>query len=307
MTAVGVLALTAVTAVLAVVTVGYGYGTAERRGVLIDAVGPSAVVRRDGLRLVDARFGRTRPGARLAALLAGAGYPSWSPAAVVLVVTVLTVVASLAVAPLVGRVGGVVVGVAVVASVARWLDRRRQQRIERVIAQLPEVARLLANATQAGLGLPRALALTAHEIEEPAASELTQVCAELAVGHGIEGALARLRERLPSREIAVLTQTLVVQHRAGGALVTALTTISATLDERRQLRREIRTATVGATFSGYVVIVIAVIAVLMVNVLSPGALDAMLGTGFGQVALGASGALFAVGYVLVRRLSKVTL
>lgn len=307
MTEEAVLALTALAALLTVVTVAYRHATAERHGSLVDAAGTSAVARRDRLRWVDARFGRTRPGRRLAALLAGAGYPTRSPSAVVLAVAVATVLVSAASMPLLGRVGGMVVGLAVVASAARWLDHRRQQRVERVIAQLPEVARLLANATQAGLGLPRAIGLAAQEVQEPASSELAQVCAELGVGHGVEGALARLRERLPSREIAVLTQTLVVQNRAGGALVTALTTISGTLDERRQLRREIRTATVGATFSGYAVIVLALVAVVMVNVLSPGALDAMIGTAPGQLVLAVSGALFAVGYVLVRRLAKVAL
>ncbi|PFG34687.1 type II secretion system F family protein [Sanguibacter antarcticus] len=302
-----VLVITAITGVLAVVTVGYRHATAERNGALVDAVGPSAVVSRDRLRWLDARFGRTTPGRRLAALLAGAGYPTWSPSGVVLAVGAVTVVGSVGAVPLLGRVGGVVVGLALVASAARWLDRRREQRIERIIAQLPEIARLLANATQAGLGLPRALGLAAQEIQEPASSELAQVCAELGVGHGVDGALAHLRERLPSREIAVLSQTLVVQNRAGGALVKALTTISGTLDERRQLRREIKTATVGATFSGYAVIVLALAAVVMVNVLSPGALDAMIGTPLGQLALGVSGALFAVGYVMVRRLSKVAL
>ncbi len=307
MTAASVLALSALACVLLVVTVGYRQSTAERRGALVDAVGPSAVVRRDRWRGLDTRFARTRAGTRLGALLAGAGYPGWSPSAVVLAVAVATVLAALASSPLLGRVGGVVVGLAVVASVARWLDHRRQQRVERVIAQLPEVARVLANATHAGLGLPRALRIAAQEVDEPAASELAQVCAELGVGHGVGAALERLRERLPSREIGVLTQTLVIQNRAGGALVTALSTISATLDERRQLRREIRTATVGATFSGYVVIVIAVVAVVLVNGLSPGALDAMVGTGAGRLALAVAGTLFALGYVLVRRLSKVAL
>jgi len=296
----------AATVLLVLVTVAHAQVTADRRHALMAAV-RAGEPRRELFRSLDSALLRTSWGARLAAVLAGAGFPGRSPTLVVLSVGAATVAVAALSVPLVGRVGAVVVGLGVVASAARWLDGRRRARTERFIAQLPEVSRVLANAAQAGLGLPRALELAADEVDEPAASELAQVCAELVVGRSVGSALERLRERLPSRELAVLIQTLVIQNRAGGALVTALTTISATLDDRRQLRREIRTATVGAAFSGYAVIVIAVGAVVLVNLLSPGALDLMLGTALGQAALVVSGALFGVGYVLVRRLSRVAL
>ena len=46
--------------------------------------------------------------------------------------------------------------------------------------------------------------------------------------------LDRLRRRLPSREIAVLMTTLIVQQRSGGDAVSALHELSETLDSRRE-------------------------------------------------------------------------
>ena len=100
-------------------------------------------------------------------------------------------------------------------------------------------------------------------------------------------------------------QTLVIQGKAGGALVTALQNIAATLDERRQLRREIKTAVVGATFSGYAVVLIGGFAVIFMNVLSPGALDTMFGTLIGQLVLGTAAALFLIGFFVINRITKV--
>lgn len=49
-----------------------------------------------------------------------------------------------------------------------FLNWQRQKRIEAFIGQLPDVARLLANATAAGLALRTALAMAAEELEAPA-------------------------------------------------------------------------------------------------------------------------------------------
>ncbi|GAB2451692.1 type II secretion system F family protein [Xylanimonas ulmi] len=254
---------------------------------------------------LDEALARTDAGRRLVALLAGAGLTRWSPAVVVLGTVGAASAAAAASVPLLGRAGAVVAMAAVVASVKGWLDRRRRARVERFIAQLPEVARLLANSADAGLAVRRGVEIAAREMAEPAASELGQVAAELSLGRTLRAALAGLSERLPSRELAVLVQTLTIQARAGGALVTALAGIAATLEDRRQLRREIRTAMVGASFSGYLVILMGLGAVILINVLNPGVLDVMLTNLVGQGVVGVSAALFLLGYLMMRRLGRV--
>jgi tight adherence protein B len=255
---------------------------------------------------LDEALLRTRFGVRLAALIAGAGV-KWSPGVLVLGTTGVALVVAAVSVPLLGKAGAVIAVVAVVASVKRLLDNRRKERVERFVTQLPELARLLANSADAGLAIRRGLEMASREMEEPASSELGQVAAELAVGRTLRSALGGLSERLPSRELAVLVQTLVIQARSGGALVAALSGIAATLEERRQLRREIKTATVGASFSGYMVIVMGLGAVVLMNLMNPGVLDTMLSNLAGQVVVVVAVGLFAVGYLLMRRLGRVDL
>lgn len=50
-----------------------------------------------------------------------------------------------------------------------FLNYQRTKRTERFINQLPELSRILANATQAGLALRTALSMAADELEDPAA------------------------------------------------------------------------------------------------------------------------------------------
>ncbi|MBD7918392.1 type II secretion system F family protein [Cellulomonas sp. Sa3CUA2] len=298
-------ALLFVTLVLLVVTVSVLQEDAAHRRRLLSAVEASDSTRSGPFDRIDAALRTTGPGMRFSSLLAGSGLGSRSPSLVLLLVGASAVSAALLVLPLAGRVAAVLAGGLVVLAFRRWLEQRRQARVEKFIGQLPEMARLLANGAQAGLGIRRSIELAAREMDEPASSELQQVASEMAIGQTLQGALGHLAERLPSRELVVLVQTLVIQGKAGGALVSALQNIATTLDERRQLRREITTATAGATFSGYAVAGIGAFAVVVMNMLQPGALDTMLGTLPGQITVVLAAIMFAVGFVMIRQITKV--
>ncbi|KUJ65593.1 hypothetical protein ACZ90_46250, partial [Streptomyces albus subsp. albus] len=102
-----------------------------------------------------------------------------------------------------------------------FLNWQRIKRTERFINQLPELSRILANATQAGLALRTSLSMAAEELEDPAGEELARVARRLAVGEPLEDALSELTDRLPSRELVVLVTTLVLSNRAGGTVVSS--------------------------------------------------------------------------------------
>ncbi|AXE22735.1 hypothetical protein C0216_04110 [Streptomyces globosus] len=200
---------------------------------------------------------------------------------------------------------GPVAGLVGLWAAGAFLDWQRARRTERFINQLPELARILANATQAGLALRTAIAMAAEELEAPAGEELARVADRLAVGHSIEESLGEIAERLPSRELVVLVSTLVLSARAGGALVGSLRNLTVTLEQRKETRREIRTQLSQVTVTAYLVPAIGLGSLLLVNLMMPGALDRMTGAFLGQSAVLVALGLFTLGFVLIRRLSKI--
>jgi tight adherence protein B len=255
-------------------------------------------------RRLNARVRRTQWGHRLDRQLAGATL-ALGPGDFAVLVAAAALLLAVISRPLLGNIGAVVLAAAVVVVAGRWLDRRRRRRVEAFVAQLPDLARVLSNAASAGLALRTAIDLAAREMPEPASVEFAEVSRQLALGQSLDDALEDLRERLPSRELAVLIQTLVIQSRAGGALVSALVNIAATLDSRKELRREIRTAVSGALFGGYTVVGIGVGSVLVMNLITPGALDRLSQTLPGQLVIAVSGALFVLGFVLIRKITDI--
>ncbi|MFF4317433.1 type II secretion system F family protein [Streptomyces sp. NPDC001568] len=285
----------------------YASGHAQRAALIerLSASGaPEPTGRRRRFPAVDRRLRGTRFGRRLELKLATTGMdltPGEFFVYMLMAVAGVWLVAASLLAPFFGPLAGLI-GIWAANAFLNW---QRARRTERFINQLPELARILANATQAGLALRTAIGIAAEELEAPAGEELSRVADRLAVGHSIEEALGEIVDRLPSRELVVLVSTLVLSARAGGAIVDSLRNLTVTLEQRKETRREIRTQLSQVTVTAYLVPAIGVGSLLLVNTMMPGALDRMTGAFVGQVAVLVSLGLFALGFVLIRRLSKI--
>ncbi|WP_067476968.1 type II secretion system F family protein [Actinomadura hibisca] len=200
---------------------------------------------------------------------------------------------------------GIVAAAGVVTLFLTFLRRREERRRDDFIAQLPELARVLSNATSAGLAMRTAIEIAADELADPAGEELKRTADALRLGQPLDDALRDLSERLPSRELGVLVSTLVVSARAGGSLVTALRTIAATLEERKEIRREVKTIMGESVVTNYGVIVLSLAGVALVNVIQPGALRTMSERLPGQIVLGVALTLFVGSMLIVRRITKI--
>ncbi|MEU2424482.1 type II secretion system F family protein [Streptomyces sp. NPDC007851] len=286
---------------------GYASGRAQRAALVdrLSHTGESPLSgRRRRFRDLDRRLRRTSAGRRLELRLAATGLdvtPGEFFVYMLAAVAALWLIGQAALAPFFGPIAGLL---GVFAAV-QFLNWQRQKRIERFIGQLPELARILANATHAGLALRTAIGMAAEELEAPAGEELGKVADQLAVGHSLDDALGELADRLPSRELVVLVTTLVLSNRAGGQVVSALRNLTETLEERKETRREIRTQLSQVTMTSYAVPVLGIGALFLMNGVKSGTLDRMTGSPFGQGAVLVAFGLYAVGFVLIRRLSRI--
>ncbi|MFJ5970458.1 type II secretion system F family protein [Streptomyces sp. NPDC093060] len=301
----GVALLTCVLAVVGVHT--YAAGRAQRAELVqrLSSSGQAPVTgRRRRFRNLDRRLRRTALGRKLELRLAATGLdvtPGEFFAYMLAAVAALWLIGQAALAPFFGPLAGLLG----IWAAVQFLNWQRQKRIERFINQLPELARILANATQAGLALRTAIGMAAEELEAPAGEELAKVASQLAIGHSLDDALGELAERLPSRELVVLVTTLVLSNRAGGQVVSALRNLTETLEERKETRREIRTQLSQVTMTSYAVPVLGVGALFLMNGVKDGALERMTGSPVGQVCVVIAFAMYAVGFVLIRRMSRI--
>lgn len=303
----GATLLTLVLAVAGVLT--FAAGQASRRA-LIDRLtaGPEAPppTTAGGRRFasVDRRLRKTGLGRRLQPKLSATGLdvtPGEFAVYLLVAVAGAWLLASAVLAPFFGPVAALLA----LLGANAFLNHQRRRRTEQFINQLPELSRILANATSAGLALRTALGMAAEELEAPAGDELTLVTRQLAVGGSIEDALDELAERLPSRELVVLVTTLVLANRAGGTIVGSLRNLTATLEERKETRREVRTMLAEVNATAFTVPLLGLGAMLMMNSMMPGALEKVTGSPAGQIAMIVAVGLFAAGFFVIRRLGRI--
>ena len=284
----------------------FATSSADNRRILAAGFQGTVTAEPSGSRLARAsrRFNQTRMGRAIERdlVLAGISYP---PVLVFLGVAALTLVIPYVLAQLLAPVFAVVGLLGGYVILRTWLRRARERRRERFVTQIPELARVLSNATNAGLSITTAWVVAEAEMAEPAKTEIQRLNSAVRFGSSLESAMLQLNDRLPAREVRVLMSTLVVSSRSGGSLVKALRDISLTLDDRKEVRREVRTTLAQARATSTLVALMAVGMLFMLNAIQPGTVERMTKNIVGQIALVVSFALIAVGQLIVRRMTRI--
>jgi len=293
--------VTLMTGCLAVITLS---SNTSRTSVIEYGLGATSGSKRQPLRELAFKYNNLFFNLPLRRRLSRAGL-RWSALSTELVLGSTMLLVYLACRQFIGNIAGMIMALSTPLFFFRWLQRKILQRTERFVDQLPEVSRTLSNGTSAGLSIERALALASQESSDPARTELQQVVAQLSLGRSLEYAMNSMSDRMPSRELNILVRTIVIQSRSGGALVSALQDIARALEDRKQLRREVRTAILSASVSGYIVPLIGIAAVLLINAMKPGVLDEMARTTLGQIILLSSLLCIFSGIILMRIFSRV--
>ncbi|QHS24154.1 hypothetical protein GWK91_15150 [Virgibacillus sp. MSP4-1] len=181
---------------------------------------------------------------------------------------------------------------------------RKNKVKERMAEQLPEICRILANATRSGMTLNQGIQMVAQEINDPARAEFKQLAHELSLGIEFNSAIQSLEKRMNNREFKLFVATVLIQKKAGGNLSAILEEMGQTLEDRKILKQEIKTMTAEQRYISYLVPVIPVFLVLMMNNIIDGFIDPLL-SGIGiLLALLFIGGTVAT-FLLVRKVTNI--
>ncbi len=241
---------------------------------------------------------------RVGALLDEAGLgisPYLFSAAVVgcAVVTGLLVwwVVALPAAAFAGVLGG---GVAPVA----WVRSRREQRRRERERAWPAVLSQLADALEAGLAWPAAVALVARSGPEALRGEWSAFATRLR-GADLDAALEGLRgaEERTADSVAVLLRAALVDLPAGG-LAPMLRELATVLSERLESREKARSRASTLHTEAAVLALSPIAILLLIGAVSPGYLAAYQSVG-GTIVLVVGGGLIWGCYLMMRRLGRI--
>lgn len=186
----------------------------------------------------------------------------------------------------------------------QWLKSRRIKLNAQVNEQLPEVCRLMASCLRAGLSVPQSIEMVAKEMGAPTGPLFRTMTGELDMGTTLETVMERLNERVTSRDLNLITQTILIQRRVGGNLSEALDHLARTLEERERVNMEIRNQTAESRFIAVTLTAMPVVILVMFNLVFKGFIRPLFSLP-GMILAGVIVGLFAVGLLLIRKVTNV--
>ena len=78
-----------------------------------------------------------------------------------------------------------------------------------------------------------------------------------------------------------------------------------TLEARKDTLREIKTIMAGAVTTAYIVAALGIVSVFLIDLIKPGALSALTGSPIGIAVVIVSGTMYAVGFAMVRAVTRI--
>jgi tight adherence protein B len=189
---------------------------------------------------------------------------------------------------------------------AAWAISSRRRRYRAAVERsLPEVATAVADSLAAGRSLRASLPAAAAYLDGPPAAELARLGAELDLGAGTNEALAAWRGRMRSERVDAFAAALLSQRLAGGDLAGLLRRFAAGAAERDRVAEDAKSATAQARFTGLLVVAMPTGGALFAELVQPGFLAKLLGSPASAVLLALAAGLQGIGFVAIRRLSRV--
>jgi tight adherence protein B len=190
--------------------------------------------------------------------------------------------------------------------IAAWAISSRRRRYRAAVERsLPEVATAIADSLSAGRSLRASLPAAASYLDGPPAAELARLGAELDLGAATAEAVAAWRGRMRSERVDAFAAALLSQRLAGGDLAGLLRRFAAGAAERDRVAEDAKSATAQARFTGLLVVAMPTGGALFAELVQPGFLGKLFGAPISAVLLAMAAALQLVGFVAIRRFSRV--
>jgi tight adherence protein B len=207
-------------------------------------------------------------------------------------------------APTTVCLGLVIIGAAVPIS---WVTIKKNKRLALLGTQLSDALTIICNALRVGQSFQSAMKNVADEMEEPISREFMRVYRETQYGMPLETSLSRLVSRTQNPDLDLMSSAVIIQRQIGGNLSVILQNISDTINQRIQLRGEIRTLTSAGRMSGYIIGLLPVFIILILMLINPGYIDMFFTTRSGRIMLLICVVMESIGFSIVNKIVNIKL
>lgn len=188
----------------------------------------------------------------------------------------------------------------------KWYVRKKQQkRTLQFNEGLADMITTIIGSLRAGFSFPQALKSVVEEASSPIKDEMESVLKEMQYGKSLEDALNDLKERMPSEDLDLMVQAILIQRQVGGNLATVLDKIVETIRERTKIHRQITTLTAQGRLSGYVIAFLPVILGFILYLMQPSYIGSLFHNLIGIIMLTMGLVSGVIGFMMIKKITSI--
>jgi tight adherence protein B len=254
---------------------------------------------------VPDRASRYSPVSRFAQMCRNAGY-SASPLRIAMMLTLVTLVASLSTALITGSALAVL-GVTGVVLLGFWIhmSQRLARRAALCERQLIDALELAARSLRAGHPLLASFRVVAEEIPAPIGTLFSEICQQEALGASLEDALYSAAAASGTPDMRIFAVSVAIQLRTGGDLADMMNRLAAVMRDRVRLNRRVRVVTAQVQLSKHVLIILPLVIFVVLSLTSPEYMEPFYTMSTGKYLLVTAVASLVVGIVIMNRIARI--
>lgn len=185
-----------------------------------------------------------------------------------------------------------------------YVDRRANKRSKRFADQLSDTLQLLSSSMRAGQGLVQALDSVAREGESPTSEEFHRVVVETRLGRDLVDAMKSLAERIRCVDLEWVIPAVEINRDVGGDLAEVLEQVGATIRDRADLRRQVKTLSAEGRLSAFVLLGMPIVLGGFIKMSNPTYIETLF-HGTGLYLLGLGSLMMLIGGVWLFNLCKI--
>jgi tight adherence protein B len=198
------------------------------------------------------------------------------------------------------------VAAAVLGSLPVWyVSHRRDKRLKKIEAQLPDALDLMTRALRAGHAFSSGLKMAGEEMAEPIAAELRIVHDEVNFGVSLEQALTHLSDRVPITDLRYFVVAVLIQRDSGGNLTEVLGNLSHLVRERAKLMAKVKVLSAEGRLSAWILAIMPFGLAGLLNLMNPEFMSKLWTDPIGITMIKYLLVMMAMGILVLRRIVRI--
>ncbi|OPY16732.1 type II secretion system F family protein [Syntrophus aciditrophicus] len=187
-----------------------------------------------------------------------------------------------------------------------FLIMKKNSRMKKFDAQLPDALDLMARALKAGHAFPGGIQMVAKEFDDPIGIEFAKVVEETNFGVGVEEALRNLANRFDSSsDLKFFAIAVMIQRESGGNLAEILESIARIIRERFKLMGTIRTLSAEGRLSAIILVAIPFFVAFALSIMNPQYITVLATDPIGKALAFTSLVMMAVGIYIMKKTIQI--